>query len=162
MSPGPLGDEFILIIPLLVPQSKPKCCKCHSNEWNLQRFDCWWTIPLDRYIKLLTSHCFSSLFIFSVLIFPYPLSCRMSPAIKTLSPCRSNIGPPSSTLSQHWSNMWWTFYVLPGTTSDIVLSCHGGTHVLVCLYRPCIPANTRWWTNADLMLAQRRRRWANI
>ena len=61
------------------------------------------------------------------------------------------------------SRLWVTYTVL-ATRGLIMASSHQQLTVKQCHQKVtvCVPANTKRWTNADLMLGQRRRRWTNI
>ena len=69
----------------------------------------------------------------------------------TLPLCCFNVGPASLTMGQHLTN-----------TCSISRLCWGPFPEWVTAWDNAVPANTRQWINAGLMLAQRLRRWPNI
>ena len=76
-----------------------------------------------------------------------------APPIKhvTLPLCCFDVGPASLMMGQHWTN-----------TCSMSHLCWGPSPDWVTAWDNAVPANTRHWTNAGLLLAQHLRHWPNI
>ena len=121
----------------LLPFGFARVVVIHSGGFSRSMAEGW---TLGEFLWL---HCLSG----PVSYLSWPDASRKHPSNhKMLTQCWYKVGPPSATLSQRWINI--------GSTSCI------------CLVRVIIskttPQNTICWNNVGLMLAWRRRRWANI